>query len=58
MIAASRSLRIRTYSLPAARPLLPAPLHTTSLRSVATNAIQLVRDTRNAARQLREPLGA
>ena len=42
----------------AARPLLPAPLHTTSLRSVATNAIQLVRDTRNAARQLREPLGA
>ena len=42
----------------AARPLLPAPLHTTGLRSVANNAIQLVRDTRNAARQLREPLGA
>ena len=37
----------------AARPLLPAPLHSTSLRSVATSAVQLVRDTRNAARQLR-----
>src|SRR5919201_1312216 len=37
----------------AARPVLPAPLHSTSLRSVATNAVQLVRDTRKAARQLR-----
>jgi hypothetical protein len=37
----------------AARPLLPVPLHTTSLRSVATSAVQLVRDTRHAARQLR-----
>lgn len=37
----------------AARPLLHAPLHGTGLRSVASNAVQLVRDTRNAARQLR-----
>jgi VanZ family protein len=37
----------------AMRPALPPTLHSTALRTAANHAIQLVRDTRNAARQFR-----
>ena len=38
------------------RPALPPGVHSVTLRAVANHAIQLVRDTRNAARQFRSTI--
>jgi len=40
----------------AIRPALPPSVHSATLRTVANHAIQLVRDTRNAARQFRSTI--